>query len=149
MTDILLLICCIFVGLLLGLFLQRRERERSEFVKDLSNYVDLLRLNLDTKRRPIKEINKEFGEKCGKAFRAYLTDPTANIPTDKQLRADVVAFTQGLSCGSSAELAKHLDYYGKMFAELADKAEKEGKSKSGLFVKLGLLLGAMVGILFM
>ena len=69
MTDILLLICCIFVGLLLGLFLQRRERERSEFVKDLSNYVALLRLNLDTKRRPIKEINKEFGEKCGKAFR--------------------------------------------------------------------------------
>ena len=118
-------------------------------MKDLSNYVALLRLNLDTKRRPIKEINKEFGEKCGKAFRTYLTDPTAYIPTDKQLRADVVAFTQGLSCGSSSELAKHLDYYGKMFAELADKAEKDGKSKSGLFVKLGLLLGAMVGILFM
>ena len=150
MTDILLLICSIFVGLLLGLFLQRREKEANEFVKDLSSYVQILRLNLDTKRRPIKEINKEFMDSCGKGFKLFLQAPySTKIPVDKQLRTDVIMFVDGLRCDSSAELVKHLDYYGTLFSLRSDKVDNEAKKKSGLFVKLGLLLGAMVGILLM
>ena len=54
-----------------------------------------------------------------------------------------------ITFAASALIFGIIAYFVAGAVENGITAAGDGKSKSGLFVKLGLLLGAMVGILFM
>lgn len=147
MSGILLLICCILCGFCVGLFLQRRERDCVAFVEDLLRYIDLLRVNIDTERKSIAAFDSEFVTRCGKPFADYRTG-TGGAPSKSTGKLADDFFDGVVACNNSQQLAKHLDYYKAVVAaQLAEMSD--GGKRKGLYVKLGLLLGAMVGLLFL
>lgn len=147
MSGILLLICCILCGFCVGLFLQRRERDCVAFVEDLLRYIDLLRVNIDTERKSLAAFDSEFVTRCGKPFAGYRTG-TGGAPSKRTGKLADDFFDGAVACNNSQQLAKHLDYYKAVVtAQLAEMSG--GGKRKGLYVKLGLLLGAMVGLLFL
>lgn len=147
MSGILLLICCILCGFCVGLFLQRRERDNVTFVEDLLRYIDLLRVNIDTERKSLAAFDSEFVARCGKQFSDYRSG-TGGAPGKRTGKLADDFFDGVVACNNSQQLAKHLDYYKAVVAAQLAEMSCGGKRK-GLYVKLGLLLGAMVGLLFL
>lgn len=129
----------------MGLFLQRREKDCVTFVEDLLRYIDLLRVNIDTERKSLAVFDSEFISRCGKQFSDYRSG-TGGAPSKRTLADDF--FDGVVACNNSQQLAKHLDYYKAVVAAQLAEMSCGGKRK-GLYVKLGLLLGAMVGLLFL
>ena len=148
MSDILLLICCILSGFCVGLFLQRRKTEQVLFLRDLTNYLSLLRANVSSKRIPLPGFNEQFSAQCSKGFAEYLSG-SKTLPFPKNDATQINAFFDGLSCTNSDELLKHIDYYEKIFARLSSVYFDQADKQKGRYVKLGVLLGAMVGVLFL
>ena len=147
MSGILLLICCILCGFCVGLFLQRRERDNVTFVEDLLRYIDLLRVNIDTERKSLAAFDSEFVARCGKQFSDYRSG-TGGAPCKRTGKLADDFFDGVVACNNSQQLAKHLDYYKAVVAAQLAEMTCGGKRKD-LYVKLGLLLGAMVGLLFL
>lgn len=147
MSGILLLICCILCGFCVGLFLQRREKDCMTFVEDLLRYIDLLRVNIDTERKSLAVFDGEFISRCGKQFSDYRSG-TGGAPSKRTGKLADEFFDGVVACNNSQQLAKHLDYYKAVVAAQLAEMSYGGKRK-GLYVKLGLLLGAMVGLLFL
>lgn len=148
MSGILLLICCILCGFCVGLFLQRRERDCVTFVEDLLRYIDLLRVNIDTERKSLAAFDSEFISRCGKQFSDYRSGTGGGAPNKRTGKLADDFFDGVVACNNSQQLAKHLDYYKAVVAAQLAEMSCGGKRK-GLYVKLGLLLGAMVGLLFL
>lgn len=148
MSGILLLIYCILCGFCVGLFLQRREKDCMTFVEDLLRYIDLLRVNIDTERKSLAVFDSEFISRCGKQFSDYHRSGTGGAPSKRTGKLADCFFDGVVACNNSQQLAKHLDYYKAVVAAQLAEMSCGGKRK-GLYVKLGLLLGAMVGLLFL
>lgn len=132
----------------MGLFLQRRERDCVTFVEDLLRYIDLLRVNIDTERKSLAAFDSEFISRCGKQFSDYRSGTGGGAPNKRTGKLADDFFDGVVACNNSQQLAKHLDYYKAVVAAQLAEMSCGGKRK-GLYVKLGLLLGAMVGLLFL
>lgn len=148
MSGILVLICCVLVGFCVGLFLQRRKTDNLSFVEDLLKYIELFRVNVTTGQKTIEDFDKEFLSACGKAFADYKNGLSVGL--DKSVKALADEFFVGAEqANNSQQLLKHLDYFcakaQSKYAEVSKNADKQ----KGLYVKLGLLTGAMVGLLFL
>lgn len=148
MSGILVLICCILVGFCVGLFLQRRKTDNLSFVEDLLKYIELFRVNVTTGRKTIQGFDEEFAATCGRAFADYKNNLSSGLDKDVKTLADEF-FVGAEQANNSQQLLKHLDYFqtkvGSKYAEFSKNADKQ----KGLYVKLGLLTGAMVGLLFL
>lgn len=132
----------------MGLFLQRREKDCVTFVEDLLRYIDLLRVNIDTERKSLAAFDSEFISRCGKQFSDYRSGTGGGAPNKRTGKLADEFFDGVVACNNSQQLAKHLDYYKAVVAAQLAEMSCGGKRK-GLYVKLGLLLGAMVGLLFL
>lgn len=148
MSGILLLICCILSGFFVGLFLQRRKAEQVAYLKDLTNYLSLFRANVNSKRIPLPRFNQDFAKRCSSTFAESLQGDIS-LPFPKNDAQQIIAFFDGLTCANSIELGKHLDYYEKVFAQMANGYFTQADKQKGMYVKLGILTGAMVGVLFL
>ncbi len=147
MTNIILLICCILGGFLLGRFLQKRVLARNDMFTNLVKYVAELKLNVNGKQVELDKFNTQFGESCSDVFRCYLTDKKSSTLSERQKKM-VDDFFANLNCTSGNQLLQHLEFYEKQFNTELETTSSEAK-KSSVYVKIGLLLGAMVGILFL
>lgn len=147
MTDIILFLCTTLAGFLLGLYLQRRVARTNEMYCDLSRYISALKLNVTGRQRELADFNAEFAAACGAVFKDCLIGkkfPRFNAQQKKRLEE----FFDNLDCSGSEQLLQNLDFYAKQF-EPDMHASADALKKSSVYVKLGLLLGAMVGILFL
>lgn len=147
MTNIILLICCIFMGYLLGRGAQKQVIARAELFSDAVKYVEFFRLNVDGKRMEVARFNEEFLKDCSEPFRHYLTKGGGcrlSAAQSKHLKD----FFQNVDCATSEMLLQQLNFYDKIFHDDWNLC-RESANKSALFVKIGLLCGAMVGILFL
>ncbi len=150
MTEIVILFCTITCGILVGSYLQERLRAKITFCEDLSRYVSLLRVNVRSRQKCIKDFNAEFSLGCSKIFGEYICGvEKQNAVLSKQDRKTLSTFLKEINCMSADELNKQLEYYQKVFDELKINIEQQAKQKSGLYIKLGALIGAMIGILLL
>lgn len=147
MLDIILLLCTTAAGFLVGLYLQKRVARHNEMWNDLTRYISALKLNVTGRQRELADFNAEFVSTCGATFRDCLNSkkyPKLNAQQKKRIED----FFANLDCAGSEQLLQNLDYYAKQFeGDLKDSAE--AVKKSSVYVKLGILLGAMIGILFL
>lgn len=147
MINIILLICCILVGFLLGIVVRKQVVSSAELFSDAVKYVELFRLNVSGKRLEVTQFNAEFLQDCSESFGRYL-EKREGRRMSSQHKKHLQEFFDNLDCASGEAVLQHLDFYEKIFREDWD-ACRALATKSSLYVKLGLLLGAMIGILFL
>ena len=80
-------------------------------------------------------------------FADYLSE--SKLPQMNALQKKLMAdFFGNLDCVSGNELLQHMEMFETQFADCLKDCDAEAK-KSSVYVKTGLLLGAMAGILFL
>ena len=147
MTDIILLLCTTLAGFLLGLYLQKRVARQTEMWNDLARYITSLKLNVTGRQKELADFNAEFLSGCGATFSDCLVKQKyPKVSAQQKKRLD--DFFASLDCAGSEQLLQNLDYYAKQF-ESDVKDSGDALKKSSIYLKLGLLLGAMLGILFL
>ena len=148
MIDIIILIACTLCGFACGKYLEKRIKCKGEFYADLSRYIMLLKINVEGRKLEIGKFNEEFCTQCGQAFANFLANGKIGCSLNSIQKSNVTKFFDNLSCGSSDELGKHIDYYSALISADGKLAENE-VAKSSVYVKLGILFGMMVGIVLL
>lgn len=148
MFNIIIIICCILAGFALGKFVERKVAEKGKFYQDLTSYVALLKDNVSGRQLELTNFNKQFSQNCCKAFCDYITLGELKIRLSKVQKVNLTKFFDNTDCISSQALVEHIEYHGKILKDDAQKVMLDEVAKSTIYAKLGMLLGAMLGILF-
>lgn len=148
MINIIIIIVCALCGFLLGRAIQRNVAQKCDFYKDLSRYVDLFKINVTGKQIELAQFNANFAENCSNVFSQYLSVGKFPMRLATREKQDIAVFFDGVASFGSAELIKHLDYYSNIFARISKSAMEVELKRAALYSKLGILLGVMIGILF-
>ena len=114
---------------------------------DLMKYIAALKINVDGRKLELQKFNADFTKTCSSVFASALQG--GKLPyVKKDKRKNIEDFFSSLNCVSGSELVTNLTFYETQLKPDADDAMTAAK-KSSVYVKLGLLIGAMVGILFL
>ena len=148
MTNIILLLACSLCGFAIGKYLEKRIKRKGEFYSDLTRYVALMRINIKGRKVELSHFNTEFCSASGKIFADYIACGELKCSLKQSQKSNVVRFFENLSCTTSEELEKHIEYYAEIFAADSKEITKDIASAS-IYSKLGLLLGMIVGILLL
>ncbi len=146
MINIIIFFLCSLSGFLIGKFFEKRISEKGEFYRDLQKYVISFEENVEGRMVELSKFNDGFCDGSSESFVLYLKDKKTKIYFSKIQKKNLSAFFDNLSCISSQELLNHLNYFKRVFEEDGKRVNEE-VSRANLYSKLGLLLGAMVGIL--
>ncbi len=148
MTNIIILFCTILAGFLIGKHFEKREAKKGLFFCDLKKYVALLKTNVSGRRLELSVFNDEFAKSSSLVFAVYLTDKQLPSCLNKNQKQLVQSFFDSLSAVTSSQLIANLDYYEQLIsAEFSSISAKVNNRQ--ICVKLGVLIGVMVGILLM
>ena len=149
MIDIIILIACTLCGFVCGKYVEKRIKRKGEFYSDLTRYVMLLKINVEGRKLELAQFNGEFCEQCGQTFAEFLREGKIKCSLNAMQKGNVTKFFENLSCASSEELDKHIEYYGALLNADAKQVTEGEVAKASVYVKLGVLFGVMVGIVFM
>lgn len=148
MTNIIIIFCCVLAGFALGKYVEKKIGEKGAFYKDLTKYIIALKDNVSGRQLELAKFNDEFAKSSSKPFVEYLDSGKIKFTITKSQKDNIATFFDNLNCASSQALILHLDYHGKILNDdCKDVFEKE-VAKAAIYSKLGMLLGAMLGILF-
>ena len=148
MTSIIILFCSILCGFLIGKHFQKRQMFRNQFFADLTKYILLLKANVATSRIEVPTFNKEFSKSSSAVFASFLSNYNDLSYISKQQKTLVVSFVESLKTTTSAQLINNLDYYYQLVNAEYSLITNSARN-SFACVKLGILMGVMVGILLM
>ena len=148
MTSIIILFCSILCGFLIGKHFQKRQMFRNQFFADLTKYILLLKANVATSRIEVPTFNKEFSKSSSAVFANFLSNNNDLSYLSKQQKTLVVSFVESLKTTTSAQLINNLDYYYQLVNAEYSLITNSARN-SFACVKLGILMGVMVGILLM
>ena len=149
MINIIILIACTLCGFACGKYLEKRVKRKGEFYNDLTRYVLLLKINVACRKLEIGKFNDEFSEQCSPIFKDFLFDGKIKCSLNAIQKSNLTKFFDNLSCSSSEELGKHIDYYTVLINADAKQVTEGEVAKASVFAKLGILFGMMVGIVLM
>jgi hypothetical protein len=121
---------------------------RNQFFADLTKYILLLKANVATSRIEVPTFNKEFSKSSSAVFANFLSNNNDLSYLSKQQKALVVSFVESLKTTTSAQLMNNLDYYYQLVNAEYSLITNSARN-SFACVKLGILMGVMVGILLM
>lgn len=148
MINIIIIICCVFAGFAVGKFVEKRILEKGQFYQDLTTYMSLLSDNVNGRQLELAKFDGEFAQNCGRAFAAYLLNKEFKVHLSKAQKANIARFFANLDCVSSQSLVEHINYCSKTLTADCQNVLQNEVAKASVYAKLGMLLGAMVGILF-
>ena len=149
MSNIIILIACTLCGFACGKYIEKRIKRKGEFYNDLTRYVMLLKINVEGRKLEISRFNEEFSSQCSAIFADYLLDGKIKCSLNAMQKGNVTKFFDNLSCASSEELDKHIEYYSAVLGSDAKQVNEGEVAKASVYVKLGVLFGMMVGIVLM
>ena len=146
MIDIIILFFCTLCGFACGKYLEKRIKRKGEFFSDLTRYIMLLKINVEGRKLEISRFNEEFSTQCSQVFAEFLHDGEIKCSMNAIQKSNVTKFFDNLSCASSEELDKHIEYYSAVLGADAKQVAEGEVAKASVYVKLGILFGMMVGI---
>lgn len=145
-----------FSGLMIGLALSRRDRERELYYKDIVKLCSVMSNNISFKSDKIISVieTAEFESKALKKnlseYKQYLNGGQLKLTDNCLNKAETARVRQFLNelgryDGETQlnELSRTEGEFKLKYNELKEKNNKQGN----MFIKLGLLFGALIGIL--
>ena len=148
MTNIIILFCSILAGFLVGKHFEKRQKQREQFLGDLSRYVKLLKNNVIGRRVVWDKFNQQFECSCSCVFAKFLHDNNSITFLTKTQRQMVQSLFSSLSVTTSVQMISNLDYYEQLISAEWEAVSNLTRNRD-VAVKLGVLLGVMAGILLM
>ena len=148
MIDIIILIACTLCGFACGKYIEKRAKRKGEFYSDLVKYLTLLKINVDGRKLELNDFNADFTKQCSKPFAEFLQNRKLKCSLNALQKSNLDKFFDNISCASSTELNKHIEYCSGVLSNDATLIESE-VAKASVYAKLGLLLGLMAGIVLM
>lgn len=152
--------CCVGIGYIFSL----KYRRRATFFKTLVMLCQKIDLEINYSRERLRNLLKNFDDKTkknlhglDKNFIAYLENNTQleeaslfkNINFLKQNEKDLIMlFFKSLGRSDLASQSQELKNYEKRFEELSNGATGENKKYGSLSIKLGIVAGLAVVVLF-
>ena len=149
MIDIIVFIGCVLCGYCIGKYIEKCIAVKGLFYQDVRRYTVGLRENVTGRQLELDKFNGEFTQNCSAAFADYLTNGKCKCKLSKNQKKNLLDFFCFLDCVSSVQLSEHLDYYGKILEDDCRQVTEKEASRAGVYGKLGMLLGAMLGIMLM
>lgn len=149
MTDIILLICCILAGFFVGRYTQSVINTKNLFYLDTLKYIENLQINIKTKQIGIPSFNQEYSKICTSEFKAFLFDNKIEVHLSRAERKNILSLTNTMLDTSSDTLYSNLSFVSKLINDDYQLFYNSNFLKSKVYDKIGLLLGAIVGILLM
>lgn len=127
--------------------MQKQAIAKNLMYLDLLKYIAALKLNVNGRQLELARFNADFCTNCSGAFCAALQqNKYPRLKADK--RKTVQDFFANLNCASGNQLLQHLEFYETQLRPDAEECA-QAAAKSSVYVKIGILLGAMAGILFL
>lgn len=146
MIDIIIVFACALCGFACGKYIEKRIRRKGEFYGDLVAYTAALKINIEEKQVELPQFNENFAAGCSGAFAEYLQTGSLKLHLPEQSRKEIENFFGSLGNSGSQLLASHINTYSAIFTELKRRQYENEVSKAGIYVKLAVLLGVMLGI---
>lgn len=147
MIRIIAFVCCVVGGFAFGLHLKKRAVQKNNLYADLVRYCVALQLNVCGKQLELGTFNADFCQSCSAPFCEALQQKTYCYCSALQKKG-LSDFFANLDCVGGGALLEHLKFFQKQFETDLSEASASAK-KASIYVKLGLLLGVMAGILFL
>lgn len=149
-------VCCVLIGVLFSKFFKRKR----DFYLDLVSFCDSAKLNISYSRLKLSEIIDNNFQNYSNDFKNFLNEYQRNIICDKEKLKDLINF---LDKSSSDEIVDFFCSIGKMtkdeeienfeinnkrFIQKKDMAIENYNKYSSLFIKLFVVCGLMLVIIF-
>lgn len=148
MIDIVVLLCSIIGGTVVGIYAAKRKKQYCLFVCDLNRYLTEFAINVSGAKLLKSEFDKKFAGGCSTEFCKYLLSENRQCPY-KNLSENLEGFMSGLSASSSEQLKYHLQEYSTKFKTVENSVVPQCAKMCATYIKLGFLLGVMAGIVVM
>lgn len=136
------------MGYAIGKYFQRRAYDKGKFYQDLTAYLTLMKDNVTGRQLEMMAFNHEFAKSSCQSFADYIVNGELKIGLSKAQKENLIAFFGNLDCVSSQVLVDHINYHGKILTDDAQTVLQKEVVRSSIYSKIGMLLGAMLGILF-
>lgn len=130
---------------MLGKYCKRRLTERCAALCDAARYAQALKANVEGRQQQMTQFTEQFCMTASQPFCNIVQGKYGCLKgTEKAVVAELFAKTQ---YSSAEELSYTLSEYGERLRALAGEARIQAEKT--VYPKVGLLLGAMAGILFL
>lgn len=130
---------------MLGKYCKRRLTERHAALCDAARYAQALKVNVEGRQQQMTQFTEQFCMTASQPFCNVVQGKYGCLKgTEKAVVAEFFAKTQ---YSSAEELSYTLSEYGERLRALAEEARIQAEKT--VYPKVGLLLGAMAGILFL
>ena len=156
MIDIVVLILCVFVGFVLGRRSERMLFNKERLFTSMHDFARNLLYNARYTKLPLKEFVENYNAGNGAEVFSqcvdryfYGKDIAISAKLTAQQQKYIEDFWHNLSALNTEQFVGHVEYYGNYFADQSEKLRKECADKASLGPKLGILIGAIVGLMLM
>lgn len=136
-------------GYALGKYLEKRSVEKGQFYQDLRKYVSQLKENIGGRNLEIDSYNSSFASNSSRIFADYLMAGKIKCRLSDTQKNNLNEFFGSLDCVSSEQLSAHIEYYEKVLLEDLRYVQEKEVARAAVYGKVGALIGAIIGILFM
>ncbi len=147
MTDIIVFLMCALAGFLVGNYLKKQSIHKNFFYLDSIKYIKLLLTNIDTKQVVLNDFNADYCISCCKDFNEFISlgkMPSYLLKTEKKLFNDLqYSLTNTIRDKMIINLNFLLEQINGQYEEFVSSKFTQAK----VYEKIGLLCGAMIGIL--
>ncbi len=145
MTDIVVLLMPIFVFACIGAWLDMRNERQIKLLKDLVRYTSELQENVNGNKLDLPTFNNVFEQTASNTF-IDVKSGEKSCFISSQLFSQAQLFFDGLHNSSTNALLQHLAAFNLQYTNMLEKLQQKSVVKN-LFLKLGVLFGALISIL--
>ena len=148
---LLLVVCFTFAGYLLS----QKYKKRKDFYLGFKNFNSKLSTEINFSKNSILKIISELNDDTSFniEIKKYIKNSVSYVFMDKYLTSDEVQFfydyLKNLGVSDSETQLNFLNNINESLAEKCDISEKEYKRYKPLYIKLGFLLGLIIGIILL
>lgn len=129
--------------------MQSAINAKNLFYLDTLKYIENLQINIKTKQIGISLFNQEYSKICTSEFKAFLLDNKIEVRLSRAERKNILSLTNTMLDTSSDSLYSNLSFVSKQINDDYQLFYNSMFLKSKVYDKIGLLVGAIVGILLM
>lgn len=147
MINIICVVCCILTGFAVGKFIEKTVGDKDKFYNDLMLYISELKENVSGRQLELAKFNQEFAKKSSRYFSDFIESGRICVKLSKVQKRNILTFFENLDCSSSQVLIEHINHCSAVLADDAKYVAQNEIAKASIYSKLGMLLGAMLGIL--
>ncbi|MCM1043841.1 MAG: stage III sporulation protein AB [Corallococcus sp.] len=146
MTDIVILILTGITGFLVGKHLENKLTKRERVFGELCAFCDSMANNIKSEKIALNDFIDMYQKKSSDEFSKVIKGASPILA--KHENEKVAEFLDGIKTSNTDFCLRHIERYSEIFKSFLEKQLAEANSKRNVYIKVGVLMGIAVGLLF-